>query len=115
MQVVIDAMGGDTAPGPAVAGAVLSARRLGLRVALSGPTDLVQAELARHDLRGLDIEIIPAGEVIGMGELQPAEAIRSRPDNSISRGLKHLRHGGAQAFVTMGHTGACLLYTSRCV
>lgn len=106
MQVVIDAMGGDTAPGPPVAGAVLSARRLGLRVAIAGPVDRLQAELARHDVKGLDIEIIPAGEVIAMDELQPAEAIRSRPDNSISRGMKHLRHGGAQAFVTMGHTGA---------
>ena len=106
MQLVVDAMGGDVAPGPAVAGAVLSARRLGLRVALSGPPELIQAELDRHDVKGLDIEIIPAGEVIGMDELQPAEAIRSRPDNSISRGMKHLRHGDAQAFVTMGHTGA---------
>lgn len=106
MQIVVDAMGGDVAPGPAVAGAVLAARRLGLRVALSGRPEAVQAELARHDVGGLDLSLIAATEVIDMGELQPAEAIRSRPDNSISRGLRHLRHGEAQAFVTMGHTGA---------
>jgi glycerol-3-phosphate acyltransferase PlsX len=101
-------MGGDSAPGPAVAGAILSARRLGVPIALVGPPDVLRAELARHDVAGLDIELVEAADVVGMDELSPAEAIRGRPDNSISRGLRHLRHGHGEAFVTMGHTGAAM-------
>ncbi|MBE9478241.1 MAG: phosphate acyltransferase, partial [Chloroflexi bacterium] len=46
MRVAVDAMGGDHAPAEIVKGAVLAAGENNLDIALVGPLDIVQAELA---------------------------------------------------------------------
>lgn len=101
-------MGGDFAPHAAVAGAVLAARAFGIGVALTGPESEVRGELARLATDGLDIQVVHAPEVIDMGELSPAEAVRSSPDNSITRALELVQTGAADGFATAGHTGATL-------
>src|SRR6185295_20250049 len=64
--IAVDAMGGDQAPRPEVDGSLLAAREYGLRILLVGQPLEIRRELARHSHRGLDIEIVPASEVIGM-------------------------------------------------
>ena len=117
MRIVVDAMGGDAAPAAPVAGAVLAARAFGVPMALAGQLERIEAELNGLDTRGLDIEIVPASQVVAMDELQPAAAMRRSPDSSIARGLKFVRQGNGDAFVSMGHTGAvmagALLYLGR--
>ncbi len=108
MRIVVDAMGGDHAPAAPVEGAVLAARSHGRPIALVGRAPEIEAALARHDVRGLDIQVVHAPDAIAMDELQPAAAVRARPDNSMSRGMRLIRAGQAEAFVTMGHTGAAL-------
>ncbi len=101
-------MGGDFAPAVVVEGAVLAARTLGRPMILVGRAPEVQAELDRHDITGLDVSIRHAPDVIGMNELSPAAAVRSRHDNSMSQGMRLVRHGEAEAFVTVGHTGVAM-------
>jgi glycerol-3-phosphate acyltransferase PlsX len=117
MQIVVDAMGGDAAPSAPIQGAVLAARNFGVPIALAGRPDVIAAELAKLDTTGLILEIVPASEAIAMDELQPAAAVRRSPDSSIARGLKYVRQGHAEAFVSVGHTGAALagasLYLGR--
>jgi glycerol-3-phosphate acyltransferase PlsX len=45
--------------------------------------------------------------VIAMGE-SPAQALRSKPDNSISRSILAVKEGAAGAALSMGNTGACV-------
>jgi glycerol-3-phosphate acyltransferase PlsX len=114
--IALDAMGGDDAPHEIVAGAVLAARDLGVRVALVGPPPVLEEELAKHEPRPEGISIVPASEVIAMDE-HPAQAARHKKDSSIVVGLRLLKKGEADAFVSAGNTGAvlagCIMYLGR--
>jgi glycerol-3-phosphate acyltransferase PlsX len=116
MQIVLDAMGGDFAPEAPVHGAVQAARDFDIEIQLVGKPDVIQAELQKHDTRGLSLPIVPASQVIEMDE-HPANAVRAKPDSSMAVGMQMLRRGEASAFVTMGNTGgglaAALLYLGR--
>ncbi|MCJ7510600.1 MAG: phosphate acyltransferase PlsX [Dehalococcoidia bacterium] len=100
-------MGGDHAPQEIVKGAVLAARELGIQVALVGPPALVEEELAKAEPRPQGIRLVAASEVIAMDE-QPAQAARHKKDSSIVVGLRLLKQGEADAFVSAGNTGAVL-------
>lgn len=107
MRIALDAMGGDFAPGPIVAGAVEAVRdREDLTVLLVGDRVRVEAELAKHADAHLDrLPIVHASEVIGM-EDKPVEGLRRKRDNSISKSWGLLAKGEANAVVSAGNTGA---------
>ena len=107
MRIVVDAAGGDHAPAEPVAGAVRAARALGCKVILVGPAAEVQAELAKHPTAGLELAVVDAPEVIGMRE-HPAQAIRRKPRSPHVVGLRMVRDGAADAFVSAGHSGATM-------
>jgi len=101
-------MGSDRAPKPEVEGAILAARHFGHHVILVGPEDALRAELAHHpSAAGLPIEIAHASEVIGMHE-KAATAVRAKRDSTLRVGLRLVREGRAQGFVTAGNTGAAM-------
>jgi glycerol-3-phosphate acyltransferase PlsX len=114
--IALDAMGGDYAPQEIVKGAILAAGELGVRVALVGQPGAIETELARQGARPEGITIVPASEVIAMDE-HPALAARHKRDSSIVVGLKALKQGEAEAFVSAGNTGAimaaAIMYLSR--
>ncbi len=105
--IALDAMGGDHAPAEIVHGAVIAARDLAVRCALVGRREAIVAELAKHGRMPETITVIPAGEVIEMDE-HPAQAARHKKDSSIVVGLKLVKRGEAQAFVSAGNTGAVM-------
>lgn len=107
MRIALDAMGGDFAPGPIVAGAVEAVRDLDdLTVLLVGDQERVEAELARFPDAPRDrLPIVHAAQVIGMDE-KPVEALRKKRDNSIARTWKQLAGGEARAVISAGNTGA---------
>ncbi len=105
--IALDAMGGDNAPAEIVKGAVTAARELGVRVALVGPQAAVEAELAKHGARPETLSVVDAPEVIGMDE-HPAQAARQKKSSSIVVGLRLVKQGRAQAFVSAGNTGAIM-------
>lgn len=108
IRIAVDAMGGDFAPQEVVKGAVQAARASTVKLILVGPPEVIQAELAGHDVAGLDIEIEAANDVIRMDE-QPAIALRQKPGASILVSTELVRDGTADASVTMGHTGAGMI------
>lgn len=116
MRIVVDAMGSDNRSGPDVAGAVLAAREMQATLILVGDEAQVRAELAKHDTAGLSLEVVHAGQVIEMTD-SPTEAAKEKPNSSIHVGLGLVQRGEADAFVTMGNTGAVLtiatLFTLR--
>jgi len=105
--IALDAMGSDRAPKPEVEGAIQAARQYGVRVLLVGPETLVKPELERH-LRAsrLPIEVVHASEYITMED--KVEAIRAKRDSSMRVGLRMVREGQANGFVTAGNTGAAM-------
>lgn len=107
MRIILDAMGGDHAPANPVRGAVLAARAYGCTVLLVGPRPALEAELARHNSAGLDLPIVDAPDVIGMDE-HPTQAVRRKPASSHVVGLRLLRDGAGDAFVSAGHSGATM-------
>ncbi len=106
MRIVVDAMGGDHAPGVVVDGAVQAARDFGVEIILVGKEDVVTAELAGHNASGLPIRIVHASEVIEMHE--HTMAVKEKKDNSMSVGMRLVKRGEADAFVTAGNTGGAL-------
>jgi phosphate acyltransferase len=107
MRIVVDAMGSDAHPEPDVTGAVMAAREFGDEMILVGDQQRVEAELGRHDTAGLPIRVCHAGQVIEMAD-KPADASRVKKDSSMHVGLRLLRDGEADAFVTAGNTGGAL-------
>ncbi len=106
MRIALDAMGGDHAPGPIVAGALQAvAQDPDLKVVLVGDRAQVQPCLPA-DGKGLDrIEIFHCTQVVGMDE-SPVLALRKKPDNSISRCWQLLAERKVDAIVSAGNTGA---------
>lgn len=105
IKIAVDAMGGDFAPREIVHGAVLAARDLGVAIQLVGPPEIIEKELQRHKIAGLDISIIPASEVVSMDE-KPSRAIVKKKDSSIVITTKQVSGGQADAMVAAGSTGA---------
>jgi glycerol-3-phosphate acyltransferase PlsX len=106
MQIALDAMGGDHAPGPIVAGAVQAVSAdPDLRVTLVGDRAQVEACLLA-DARGQGrLDIFHCSQVVGMDE-SPVVALRKKPDNSISRCWQLLAERKVEAIVSAGNTGA---------
>lgn len=107
MRIALDAFGTDNRPVPDVAGAVMAARELNVTMILVGDEARVREELSKHDTNGLAIEVVHAEEVIGMAE-KPSEVIKSKPRSSLHVGMELVKNGEADAFATMGNTGATL-------
>ena len=111
--IALDAMGSDKAPKPEIEGALQAARHHDARVLLVGPAPQLKAELARYPgARRLAIDVVHANEVITMDD--KVEAIRAKRDSSIRVGLRLVRDGKADGFVTAGNTGAAMA-TARMV
>src|SRR5713226_4268286 len=107
ITIAVDAMGGDQAPHPDVAGSVLAAREFGVRIVLTGPAAVVRGELAKHETSGLPIEVVPASDVITMQD-HPAQAFRRKKDSSVHVAARLVRDGIADGLVSAGNTGAVM-------
>ena len=105
MQIALDAMGGDHAPGPIVAGAVQAvAADPELRVMLVGDQAQVEPLLANVGNRDR-LDLFHCTQVVGMEE-SPVEGLRKKPDNSISRCWQLLAQRKVDGIVSAGNTGA---------
>jgi glycerol-3-phosphate acyltransferase PlsX len=107
VTIAVDAMGGDTAPRPEVEGSLLAAREYGVRILLVGQPTSIKRELARHSRRGVEIEIVPASEVIAMTD-SPSHAFRKKKDSSVHVAAHLVKDGKADGFFSAGNTGAVM-------
>ncbi|MBQ7428306.1 MAG: phosphate acyltransferase PlsX [Butyrivibrio sp.] len=109
VRVVVDAMGGDNAPGEIVKGAIEAVKESStLKVFLIGKEELVKNELSKYEYDPERVEVVNATEVIEMAE-PPVMAIRTKKDSSLVKGMFMIKHGDADAFVSAGSTGATLV------
>ncbi len=107
MKIGFDAMGGDLAPVENVKGAVESLDMITGDVVLYGDETKIRNELSKYKYDSARIEIVHTTEVIENDD-KPVKAIKSKSDSSMVVGLKALRKGEVDAFVSAGNTGALL-------
>lgn len=107
-KIVLDAMGGDNAPVETVKGAIEAVnKRDDIEVILTGKEDIINQELAGYTYNKDQIRVVNTTEVIETAE-PPVMAIRKKKDSSIVVGLKMVKNGEADAFVSAGSSGAVL-------
>src|SRR5512133_1256366 len=107
MKIAVDAMGGDNAPHAIVAGAVQAAREFGVGIILVGIEQSIQAELNKHNIKNLSLDIRNATEVVDMLD-SPATVFRRKKDSSIRVANELVKSGEAVAVISAGHTGAAM-------
>lgn len=107
MNIMIDGMGGDHAPEEIVKGAVQAAKEISGTVSIIGQEERINECLQALNWNGDNIEVVNATEVISNNE-SPAMAVRKKKDSSISKGMRMLKEGEVDAFISGGSTGALL-------
>lgn len=107
-RVVVDAMGGDNAPKEIIKGAMEAiGQNDSIQVILTGKEEVIKDELAGYTYNKDQVTVVNATEVIETAE-PPVMAIRKKKDSSIVVGLKMVKNGEADAFVSAGSSGAIL-------
>jgi len=108
MIIAVDAAGGDHYPKNPVKGSVQAIEENSdLTVILLGPEDMIKEELSNHECDRKRLLVQNAPEVIGMDE-SPAQAVKTKQNSSIVKGLGMHKAGKCDAFVSAGNTGALL-------
>lgn len=109
VRVVVDAMGGDNAPGEIVKGAIEAVNsRSDIQVILTGQQDKIDTELAKYTYNKNQIEVVHCDEVIETAE-PPVNAIRKKKQSSLVVGMNMVKHQEADAIVSAGSSGAILV------
>lgn len=105
--IIVDMMGGDNAPLETVKGVGRAIKELDPEVSYILVGDQVEIErIARENDITLDrCEILHTEEVITMQD-DPISVVRGKETSSMSLGLKLLKEGKGDAFVSTGNTGA---------
>jgi phosphate acyltransferase len=109
VRIALDAMGTDRHPAVEVEAALQALRELpgDFEILLVGDSELIEAELSRHEHDATRLRIVHAPDRIEPGE--PAvTAARRKVASSIVVGLKLQKEGEADAFVSAGSTGAVM-------
>lgn len=110
MKIIVDAFGGDNAPGEILLGCAQAMDELGIDIALTG--DRARLEAAAGELGLSDrlsrMEIIECGDVLTM-EDDPMSVIKEKTDSSMAVGLRALAEGRGDAFASAGNSGALVV------
>ncbi len=109
VNVAVDAMGGDNAPGEIIKGAIAAINEdKRVKVFLVGREQVIKEELKQYTYDAEQLEIVHAEEVIETAE-PPVMAIRKKKDSSIVKSMYMVKEGTCDAFVSAGSTGAVLV------
>lgn len=110
MNIAIDAMGGDNAPGEIIIGAVNALNKFqDITITLTGNELLISACLNNINI-SYDknrLKIANATQIIETAE-SPVEAVKEKKDSSLVVGLKLVVDKKSDVFITAGSTGAML-------
>ena len=120
IKIGLDAMGGDNAPSAVVEGAVLAAREAAGRygIVLTGPEDVVKAELSRLGWSDADkgIEVFHAPDIVAMDD-SPSAVLKTKPNSGLVACVSLQKVGKVQASISAGNSGAmmaaCLMILGR--
>ena len=113
MKILLDAMGGDNAPDPAIKGAVRASKEINAHIVLVGNEEIINSKIkefyGKEKISDLTdkISIRHTTETIEM-EDTPTVAIKQKKDSSMVVGFKMLKEDEGDVFVSAGNSGALL-------
>ena len=107
VRVALDTMGGDYAPVATIKGAIQALRSVNAELLLVGDPDAVRTELAKYDVSGLPVTLVPSEGRIGDDE-HPVQAMRQKPNASVVVATQLVKQGQADVMVSIGSTGASM-------
>ena len=110
--IAIDAMGGDHAPGEIVKGVARASLETDIECLLVGDERRIQEILETVPYNPEHISIVDCRDAIGMDE-DPHEAVKNRRDASLLVAARAVAEGRADAMISAGNTGACVLACAR--
>ena len=100
MKIALDVMGGDRAPDEILKGALFASEHVE-KIVLVGPKNFLDEELKER------FEVVDSSDFIPM-DASPMDILRKK-DSSMHMGLKLLKEGEVDAFVSAGATGPLFL------
>lgn len=105
MRVALDIHGGDVGLASNISAVIETLEHSDINLVLVGIKPQIEAELKRRAVSFSRLEIVHAGETIGMGE-SAVQSVRRKADNSINVSMQLARSGAVDAVVSAGHSGA---------
>src|SRR5258708_8118379 len=103
MRIAVDAMGGDFAPDQVVLGGAQATVEYGIEIRMVGLQSTVQPLLDSHPR----LRLVPCSQVVAMDE-HPAQAVRAKPDSSMSVCARMCKEGRADGWISAGNSGAVM-------
>ncbi|MBQ3195786.1 MAG: phosphate acyltransferase PlsX [Clostridia bacterium] len=103
MIIAVDVMSGDKSPQEIIKGALSAAEDFEVKIVLIGDEDVV----SKYADDSSGVSVVFSTQVITM-EDDPLSAIKEKEDSSLAVGIKLVKNGDADAFVSPGNTGALL-------
>ncbi|AMV10419.1 phosphate acyltransferase [Geobacillus thermoleovorans] len=104
MNIAVDAMGGDHAPGEIVRGALMAAAHFpDIEITLIGDEEKIRPHVTGEER----ISIIHTDEVIEADD-EPVRAVRRKKNSSMVRMAEEVKEGRAAACISAGNTGALM-------
>jgi phosphate acyltransferase len=113
VTIAFDVMGADHGPAEVIAGAAqLTLDTPHIHALLVGDRAVINEVLGELSHNAERVAVHHAGNFVEMHE-KPAAALEAKPDASIAVAAKLVADGEAQALVSAGNTGACVLSCAR--
>jgi len=109
--IIVDAMGGDFAPGIVIEGTCQMAAEHHAHFILVGDENRIKSELSKQTYNQDQISIVHTDEEITM-EDSPRTAIREKKNASVLLAARMLKEGKGDAMVSAGSTAAVILAAS---
>ena len=111
INIAVDVMGGDYAPGAIIDGVCMTLERYGneFKLLLVGDQKRMEVELKRVGILGDPrLELVHASQIVEMGD-HPVSAVRQKRDSSINVAMNLVRVGRASGVFSAGSTGASVV------
>lgn len=115
MKIAIDAMGSDFAPVSEIEGVLLAFKEIlnknDVEIVFVGDESKINACIKNYDMSIASYSILHAEEVVTMHD-DPTQALKTKKNSSIYKGIASLKEGTVDAFFSAGNTGAMLTFST---
>ena len=114
MKIIVDAFGGDNAPLEILKGAQQAAAEYGVEILLAGNRSEIERCAKDNGVAIAGMEILDADGMIPV-EADPTTLLKEYENCSMAVGMRALKEGRGDAFVSAGSTGALVVGASLIV
>lgn len=107
MKIIVDAMGGDHAPEQILKGCALAVAEYGVEILLCGKQEVIEQSAKENRIDMTGMSIVHAEQVVEMTD-HADSVVKEKKDSSMAVGMRMLKEGKGDAFISAGNTGAVI-------